>query len=741
MKRKLFVLMLTLLLVLTIALPAAFAGGSVFPTKFKVEEHMFDAGNIPNVNYNSLYVNSKGDVWKPMINNESKDQSVLWMYKIDIKNDTILKKVPIGESYFNILYKPSPDGRYLYFPTAKTHLVFGFHAIDSWYLACFDSEEGKVVWDKYIKKCNNGVRSLTSFTDYLPVQDGVIELFTNDDDTGHTTVYKTIVLKMSVKGDKLWDVTIPGKFGIVMSNKGNLLLSDGKKLLSLDTRTGIYEEEGKLSMEVNAPEPIANRGTPTFSGDTVYYVSKATDVKKEWRLYRFTRSNGKNELVEIVSHLPVRNDPCSVAHEELLFMSAVYDGYFVFIDSLGDFHDQNVYVYDKNGKLLWHIDVIPANPDRLTLVTPVFANGMFFYSTQSVMHAVDMKTGRDVYSVDLGNTIFDYVDAAEDNGTVWAVGTVVKDTTKNLAVTYLFKITEEKALLTVNTNVKDGSFDIIQKDKKETVKFGSKVELPPGNYTLHFHSLDGASGVKAPDDINISLKDNENKVLNVEYKDIEPPVITVEPISQPTAMGGVAYFTIKGTVKDNFSGVKSVSVNGTEVSIDKDGSFSKTVIVHEKGTVTFFISAEDNAGNRADKTLTADYNPPIVIRLKPNSKMFFVNETAKILDSPPVIIPKWNRTVVPIRAIVEALGGTVSWDPVQRMVTINLGDNMINLWIGKPQAMVNGVMKWIDDSNHDVKPIIINDRTMLPLRFVAENLGCKVDWNGTTRTITITYTP
>ena len=48
-------------------------------------------------------------------------------------------------------------------------------------------------------------------------------------------------------------------------------------------------------------------------------------------------------------------------------------------------------------------------------------------------------------------------------------------------------------------------------------------------------------------------------------------------------------------------------------------------------------------------------------------------------------------------------------------------------------------MKWIDDNNHDVKPIIINDRTMLPLRFVAENLGYTVQWDPATRTITITY--
>jgi len=123
--------------------------------------------------------------------------------------------------------------------------------------------------------------------------------------------------------------------------------------------------------------------------------------------------------------------------------------------------------------------------------------------------------------------------------------------------------------------------------------------------------------------------------------------------------------------------------------------------------------------------------------------MMIVNGVKKEIDpgrgTKPVIIPKWGRTVVPIRAIVEALGGTISWDGVARKVTIKLKGKIIELWIDNPKAKVNGIGKWIDPNNHNVKPIIVNNRTMLPLRFVAESLGCTVDWNGTTRTITITY--
>jgi hypothetical protein len=54
---------------------------------------------------------------------------------------------------------------------------------------------------------------------------------------------------------------------------------------------------------------------------------------------------------------------------------------------------------------------------------------------------------------------------------------------------------------------------------------------------------------------------------------------------------------------------------------------------------------------------------------------------------------------------------------------------------------VNGVSTPIDSTDAKVVPEIINGRTMLPLRFVTENLGATVGWDQNTQTITITYTP
>jgi len=128
-----------------------------------------------------------------------------------------------------------------------------------------------------------------------------------------------------------------------------------------------------------------------------------------------------------------------------------------------------------------------------------------------------------------------------------------------------------------------------------------------------------------------------------------------------------------------------------------------------------------------------------VLTLQIANFMFAANGESTALDSPPII--KNGRTLVPIRAIIEALGGSVTWDATAGKTTVTLGSAIIDLWIGKNAAKVNGVSRPIDSANAKVVPEIINGRTMLPLRFVSENLGCSVGWADATRTITITYQP
>jgi len=131
----------------------------------------------------------------------------------------------------------------------------------------------------------------------------------------------------------------------------------------------------------------------------------------------------------------------------------------------------------------------------------------------------------------------------------------------------------------------------------------------------------------------------------------------------------------------------------------------------------------------------------VTIILQIGNQYMSVNGSLQEIDpgrgTKPII--KNSRTLVPIRAIVEVLGGTVEWNDKDKSVTIRLGSTLIKLQIGNAIAYVNSSLVQIDSSNLKVVPEIINSRTMLPLRFVTENLGCTVEWDGTTKTITITY--
>lgn len=100
-------------------------------------------------------------------------------------------------------------------------------------------------------------------------------------------------------------------------------------------------------------------------------------------------------------------------------------------------------------------------------------------------------------------------------------------------------------------------------------------------------------------------------------------------------------------------------------------------------------------------------------------------------DVPPII--ENDRTLVPLRAIFEAMGATVNWDNNTRTVTAVKGSTTVVLTIGSTRPTVNGQVVPLD-----VPAKIKNDRTLAPLRFVGEAFGGQVDWDNTTRTITIT---
>jgi hypothetical protein len=98
----------------------------------------------------------------------------------------------------------------------------------------------------------------------------------------------------------------------------------------------------------------------------------------------------------------------------------------------------------------------------------------------------------------------------------------------------------------------------------------------------------------------------------------------------------------------------------------------------------------------------------------------------------PMIIS--SRSMVPIRAVVEELDGTVSWDGSSQKITLTANGNTVVMWIDKNEILVNGNRYTID-----VAPTIVNGRTYVPIRFATENLNTKVYWINSTREAVIIY--
>ena len=109
-----------------------------------------------------------------------------------------------------------------------------------------------------------------------------------------------------------------------------------------------------------------------------------------------------------------------------------------------------------------------------------------------------------------------------------------------------------------------------------------------------------------------------------------------------------------------------------------------------------------------------------------------VDNTPIFFDSEPYINDN-NRTMVPVRAIAEALGAEVEWDGARKAVTIAKNGRTVGLTIGNPIAQVNGV-----NEPMDTVAVLKSDRTMVPVRFVSQFLGATVDWDETSTTAIVT---
>jgi len=102
-------------------------------------------------------------------------------------------------------------------------------------------------------------------------------------------------------------------------------------------------------------------------------------------------------------------------------------------------------------------------------------------------------------------------------------------------------------------------------------------------------------------------------------------------------------------------------------------------------------------------------------------------------DVLPYVTRSTGRTLIPLRMVTEAMGGTVEWDEAARRVTIRLGERYMEMTIGESDAVANGQPVSLDQP-----PLLWLNRTMVPLRVVVEAFGAQVGWDGKVQRVDIT---
>lgn len=98
-----------------------------------------------------------------------------------------------------------------------------------------------------------------------------------------------------------------------------------------------------------------------------------------------------------------------------------------------------------------------------------------------------------------------------------------------------------------------------------------------------------------------------------------------------------------------------------------------------------------------------------------------------------------ERTLFPLRLVSEALGAAVEWREEERQAVVTMGDTQLVFTLGSPTALVNGEERALPDG---VGPCLAaamgGERTMVPLRFLAESLDFRVEWEEATGTVCLT---
>ena len=296
-----------------------------------------------------------------------------------------------------------------------------------------------------------------------------------------------------------------------------------------------------------------------------------------------------------------------------------------------------------------------------------------------------------------------------------------------------YYITTPKVTLTATSPVDTNPIIYYHFDSGNPIVYsGVPVSVIEGSHTLHFYAVDHQG--------------NTEQAQSKQFKvDITPPEVTsLSP--QDNSILNTKECTITGKTESS----ATVMINNKAVSVDADGNFSYSDTI--SGETTFTIIAEDIAGNKTTVKLhlSLDTTPPKLQVTEPyafqeiHTQTVIVkgtteqDATIKINNQPVQLTAEYtfsyafmltNEGLNSINVTATDLAGNVT----KVSIPVNfIPKTKIMLQIGNSVAVINEKTTKLDSP-----PIIVKGRTLVPLRFISEAFGAKVEWNPVFRLVFI----
>lgn len=267
-------------------------------------------------------------------------------------------------------------------------------------------------------------------------------------------------------------------------------------------------------------------------------------------------------------------------------------------------------------------------------------------------------------------------------------------------------------------------------DTKVNIKADEEVEAIQGTVTigdgLKLTETESGVVVKADTEVNSGKKKSSPRYdVDVDEKDIENGSVKIN--SSRMKKGSTVTITVTPDAGYELDELIITDKDGDEIEWkDKgDGRYSFVMPSGDVEIEASFCEIKEDIPAAEEKDETE-------IILTIGSTIVLADGETIVNDAAPVI--RDSRTFLPIRVIAEELGADVAWNEAEQKVTITKDGDILEIFINEPFATVNG-----EPVALDAPAFIENDRTYLPIRFVAENLGAEIVWDGAVQTVTIMF--